>query len=73
MWLQLVARNKDSVYVMYAPIFEEHVTSDVHKEIGTLRKHMWSNLSLVFNSCDVRKRTGAVFTPELGLSLGYRF
>jgi len=66
MWLQLVARNKDSVYVMYAPIFEEHVTSDVHKEIGTLRKHMWSNLSLVFNSCDVRKRTGAVFTPELG-------
>ena len=40
MWLQLVARNKDSVYIMYAPIFEEHVTSDVHKEIGTLRKHM---------------------------------
>ena len=66
MWLQLVARNKDSVYVMYAPIFEEHVTSDVHNEIGTLRKHMWSNLSLVFNSSDVRKRTGAVFTPELG-------
>jgi len=71
MWLQLVApkagnkAGKDSVYIMYAPIFEEHVTSDVHKEIGTLRKHMWSNLSLVFNSCDVRKRTGAVFTPEL--------
>ena len=37
MWMQLVIRKMDCVYIMYTPVFEEHVTTNVHAEIGTLR------------------------------------
>eukprot|EP00493_Phyllostaurus_siculus_P002503 UN02516 len=63
--MQLVIRDMDCVYIMYTPVFEEHVTTNVHAEIGTLRKHFWSNASLIINSRAEMKRTGAIFTPEL--------